>query len=125
MQLWLFRYSNLLRGIDNCFETWYIGEFEQQFFICAAHSAIQSATTFLEKCRKVVLQTRKKSEFAKPLFPNLKKMWIYSINPPFFWSTTFLEPEKKSKFEEPFFSNQISRTRFLKPDFSNHFPTPF
>ena len=35
----------------------------------------------------------------------------------FFWSTTFLEPEKKSKFEEPFFSNKISWTRLLEPLF--------
>ena len=35
-------------------------------------------------------------------------MWIYSIKPPFFWSTTFLEPD---------FLNQISRTRFLEPIF--------
>ena len=46
------------------------------------------------------------------------------MNPLFFWSTTFLETEKKSKFEEPFFSllyfsNQISKTRFLEPLFYN------
>ena len=64
-------------------------------------------------------QTRKKIWVCRTTFLQPEKMWIYSINPPFFWSTTFLEPEKKSKFEEPFFSNQISRTRFLKPDFSN------
>ena len=52
--------------------------------------------------------TRKKSEFAELLFSNLKKMWIYSISPPFFLSTIFLESD---------FSNQISRTRFLDPHF--------
>ena len=44
----------------------------------------------------------------------------------FFWSTTFLKPEKKvdlqyktTIFGQPLFLNQISRTRFLEPDFSN------
>ena len=80
-----------------------------------------------KKCRKVFLQTwifflfnlfsrtRTKFEFAEPLLSNLKKSGFIF----FFWSTSFLEPEKKSMFEESFFSNQISRTRFLEPDFSN------
>ena len=37
-----------------------------------------------------------------------KNRWVYTIKPPFFWSTTFLEPD---------FSNQISRTTFLEPLF--------
>ena len=49
--------------------------------------SIYSATTFLEKCRKAVLE----KWFCKLRF--------------FFWSTTFLEPEKKSEFAEPLFSN--------------------
>ena len=51
---------------------------------------IYSATTFLEKCRKVVLEK-----------------WFCKLGF-FFWSTTFLEPD---------FTNQISRTTFLKPLF--------
>ena len=50
------------------------------------HLICNSATTFLEKCRKVVQQR-----------------WIYGIKPPFF------------------LVNHFSRTRFLEPDFSNHF----
>ena len=57
--------------------------------------------------RKVVLQTRIFFS-GQPLFSNLKKRQIYGIKPPFFWSTTFLEPD---------FSNQISQTTFLKPLF--------
>ena len=75
--------------------------------------------------RKVVLQN---SDFfsGQPLFSNQKKIrvcrttflqpekiWIYSINPPFFLVNHFSRTRKKSKFEEPFFSNQISRTTFL------------
>ena len=70
---------------------------------------------FLEKCRKVVLE----KGFCKLGF--------------FFWSTTFLQPEKKVDlwykttffFGQPLFSNQISRTRFLKLLFSKHFSTLF
>ena len=42
----------------------------------------------------------------------------------FFWSTTFLEPEKMwiYSIKPPFFLvNHFSRTRFFEPDFSNHF----
>ena len=42
----------------------------------------------------------------------------------FFWSTTFLQPEKRWIYgiKPPFFLvNHFSRTRFLKPDFLNHF----
>jgi hypothetical protein len=43
---------------------------------------LQNYILFKSGSRKVVLQTRI-----------------------FFWSTTFLDPEKKSEFAEPFFSN--------------------
>jgi hypothetical protein len=43
---------------------------------------LQNYKLFKSGSRKVVLQTRI-----------------------FFWSTTFLDPEKKSEFAEPFFSN--------------------
>ena len=51
---------------------------------------IYSATTFLEKCRKVVLEK-----------------WFSKLGS-FFWLTTFLKPD---------FLNQISWTTFLKPLF--------
>ena len=63
-----------------------------------------SATSILKKCRKVVLEK-----------------WFFKLGF-FFWSTTFLEPEKmliygiKPSF---FLVNHFSRTRFLEPDFSN------
>ena len=74
---------------------------------------IYSATIFLEKCRKVVLEK-----------------WFHKLSF-FFWSTTFLEPEKRqiygikpsfflvnhyspTIFFEPYFPNQISPTRFLR-----------
>ena len=41
-----------------------------------SHWTIYSATSFLEKCRKVVLEK-----------------WFFKLGF-FFWSTTFLEPEK-------------------------------
>ena len=47
--------------------------------------------------------------FWSTTFLQPEKMWIYDIKPPFFWSTLFLEP---------FFLNQISQ-----PDFLNHFST--
>ena len=70
-------------------------------------STIYSATTFLEKCRKVVLEK-----------------WFCKLGF-FFWSTTFLEPEKRWIYTikppffsgQPLFSNHFSRTRFLEPDF--------
>ena len=106
----------------------------------ALQLAISSATTFLEKCSKVDLekwfckldffflvnrfsQTRKKKWICRTTYLQPEKRWISSINPPFFWSTIFLEPEKNrslqnhfspTRFFEPNFSNQISRTRFLK-----------
>ena len=71
---------------------------------------IYSATTFLEKCRKVVLEK-----------------WFCKLGF-FFWSTTFLQPEKRWIYgiKPPFFLvNHFSRTRFLEPLFSNHFSTLF
>ena len=68
------------------------------------HGTIYSATTFLGKCRKVVLQTR-----------------IF-----FFWSTTFLKPEERWIYtiKPPFFLlNHLTRTTFLEPDFSNKIST--
>ena len=65
-----------------------------------------SATSFLEKCRKVFLEK-----------------WFFKLGF-FFWSTTFLQPEKMwiYSIKTPFFLvNHFSRTRFLEPDFSNHF----
>ena len=64
-------------------------------------STIYSATTFLEKCGKVVLQTWIFFS-GQPLFSNHKKGWIYTIKSPFF------------------LVNHFSQTTFLKPDFSNH-----
>ena len=49
--------------------------------------------------------------------------WIYKLGF-FFWSTTFLQPEKRwiHGIKPPFFLvNHFSQTRFLEPDFSNHF----
>ena len=46
----------------------------------------------------------------------------------FFWSTTFLEPEKMwiYSIKPPFFLvNHFSRTRFPEPSFQNHFSTLF
>ena len=65
---------------------------------------IYSATIFLEKCRKVVLEK-----------------WFHKLSF-FFWSTTFLEPEKRQIYGiKPsfFLVNHFSRTRFLEPDFTN------
>ena len=70
---------------------------------------IYSATTILEKCRKVVLE----KWFCKLGFfflvnhfsPTWKKLDLW-------YKTTFFSGQ-------PLFSNQISRTRFLEPDFSN------
>ena len=45
--------------------------------------------------------------FWSTTFPQSEKMWIYSIKPPFY------------------LFNHFSRTRFLEPDFSNHFSTTF
>ena len=86
---------------------------EKGGFIVQTHLFFWS-TTFLEP--------EKKSEFAEPLFSNLKKMWIYSINPPFFLVNHFSRTRKKIQvwrtiFHQPDFSNQISRTRFLEPLF--------
>ena len=54
------------------------------------HRTIYSATTFLDRCRKVVLE----KWFCKLRF--------------FFWSTTFLQPEKMWIYgiKTPFFSGQ-------------------
>ena len=65
---------------------------------------IYSATTILEKCRKVVLEK-----------------WFCKLGF-FFWSTTSLKPEKKLDlwYKTTFFLvNHYSRTRFLEPDFLN------
>ena len=68
------------------------------------HCAIYSATSFLGKCRKMVLE----KWFCKSRF--------------FFWSTIFLEPDfswiysMKSHF---FLVNHFFQTKFLKPYFSN------
>ena len=71
---------------------------------------IHYATTILEKRRKVVLEK-----------------WFCKLV--FFWSTTFLQPENarfivwnhlffwSTTILEPDFPNQISQTKFLKPDF--------
>ena len=75
-------------------------------FLTVAHSGISSATTFLEKSRKVVLDK-----------------WFCKLGF-FFWSTTFLEPEKKVVYSiNPpcFLVNHFSQTTFLKPLLSNLF----
>ena len=55
-------------------------------------------------------RTRKKIWVSTTTSLQPEKIWIYSINPPFFWSTTFLDPD---------FLKQISRITFLKPLFYN------
>ena len=72
--------------------------------ISNCQGTIYSATNFLEKCRNVVLEK-----------------WFFKLGF-FFWSTTFLEPEKMLIYSiKPsfFLVNQFSRTRFFQPDFSN------
>ena len=69
-----------------------------------------SATSILKKCRKVVLEK-----------------WFFKLGF-FFWSTTFLQPEKMWIYgiKPPFFLvNHFSWTRFLEPLFLNHFSTTF
>ena len=71
-----------------------------------SHWTFYSATSFLEKCKKLV-----------------PEKWFFKLGF-FFWSTTFLQPEKMWIYiiKPPFFLvNHFSRTRFLEPDFSNHF----
>ena len=43
--------------------------------------------------------------------------WFYTLNPTFFRLEKSGWPEKKIEYAEPLFLNQISQTRFLKPDF--------
>ena len=77
---------------------------------------IYSATTFLEKCRKVVLEKwffKLGFFFLVNHFSPTWKMWIYSLKPPFFLVNHF----SRTRFLEPDFSNQISRTTFLEPLF--------
>ena len=62
----------------------------------------------------MVLQTRI-FFFWSTTFLQPEKMWIYGIKPPFFLVNHF----SRTRFLEPDFSNQISRTRFLEPDFLN------
>ena len=80
------------------------------------HWTIYSATTILEKCRKVVLEMW----FCKLGFfflvnhfsPTWKKLDLW-------YKSTFILVNQisRTRFLEPDFSNQISQTRFLKPDF--------
>ena len=72
-------------------------------------SAIYSATTFLEKCRKVVLE--------KWFF----KLGFFFLVNHFSWTRKNVDLWYKTTFfsVQPLFSNQISQTRFLKPYFSN------
>ena len=51
------------------------------------HRTIYSATSFLEKCKKVALEK-----------------WFFKFGF-FFLVDHFLEPEKESEFEKPLFSN--------------------
>ena len=78
-----------------------------------------SATSFLEKCRKVVLEKWFFRFgfffFWSTTFLQPEKMWIYIIKPPFFLVNHF----PRTRFLEPDFSNQISRTTFLEPFFYN------
>ena len=74
--------------------------------ILQTHSTIYSATTFLEKCRKVVLE----KWFGKLGFFFLVNHFSQTIKKvDLYYKTTF------------FLVNHFSRTTFLKPDFSNHF----
>ena len=58
----------------------------------------------------------------QPLFQKSGSRKVVLQTRIFFWSTTFLQPEKRWIYgiKPPFFLvNHFSRTRFLKPDFSN------
>ena len=68
-----------------------------------------SATTFLEKCRKVVLE----KWFGKLGFFFLVNHFSPTWKKQDLWYKTSLFPG------QPLFSNQISQTRFLEPDFLN------
>ena len=89
------------------------------------HSTIYSATTFLEKCRKVVREKWFEKSGSKNLvrekWLTIKKVVLYhkstffqvgksgSANSDFsFWFEKSDWPEKKSEFAEPLFLNQIS-----------------
>ena len=53
--------------------------------------------------------------FWSTTFLQPEKIWIYGIKPPFFLVNHF----SRTRFLEPDFSNQISRTTFLEPLFYN------
>ena len=55
-------------------------------------------------------RTRKKIQVSRTTFLQREKRWIYK---PTFSGQALFSDQKK--FEEPFFSSQISWTRFLKP----------
>ena len=76
---------------------------------------IYSATTFLEKCSKMVLE---KLFFKVGFFCLVNHFSRTRKNVDLWYKTTFFSGQ-------PLFSNQISWTRFFEPDFSNHFSTLF
>ena len=71
-----------------------------------------SATSFLEKSRKVVLEMwffKLGFFFFFFTFLRPEKRWIYCIKLPFFWSTTFLKPDFSNQIFKPLFSTHFSR----------------
>ena len=84
-------------------------------FIGNTHRTFYSVTSILKKCRKVVLEE-----------------WFFKLG--FFFLVNHFSRTRKNVdlwyktiffSGQPLFSNQISWTRFLEPDFSNHFSSPF
>ena len=71
------------------------------------HWTIYSATSFLEKCRKVVREIWFKKSGSRKVVDQ-KKRWFYTINPHFFWFKKSGWPEKKIR---------VWRTTFLEPLF--------
>ena len=67
-----------------------------------AQWTISSATTFLEKCRKVVREIWFEKSGSRKVVDQ-KKRWFYTINPHFFRLEKSGWPEKKSEFAEPLF----------------------
>ena len=80
---------------------------DSQIIIFITLWTIKSATIFLERCRKVVLEIWfEKSDSRKVV--DQKKRWFYTINLHFFWFKKSGWPEKKI---------WVWRTTFLEPLF--------
>ena len=78
------------------------------------HWTIYSATSFQEKCKKVVLE---KWFFKLGIFFLVNHFSRTRKNVNLWYKTTFFSGQ-------PLFSNQISWTRFFEPDFWNRYSTP-